>query len=61
VVGRPSEGSSSFTSERESTESGRGVGRERELSLAEGFLGSAGERFSVLVLEGEAGIGKTTV
>jgi DNA-binding CsgD family transcriptional regulator len=37
------------------------VGRERELSLAEGFLDSAGERFSVLVLEGEAGIGKTTV
>jgi DNA-binding CsgD family transcriptional regulator len=37
------------------------VGRERELSLAEGFLDSAQERFSVLSLEGEAGIGKTTV
>jgi hypothetical protein len=37
------------------------VGRERELSLAEEFLDSAGERFSVLVVEGEAGIGKTTV
>jgi DNA-binding CsgD family transcriptional regulator len=37
------------------------VGRERELSLAEGFLDSARERFSVLSLEGEAGIGKTTV
>jgi len=37
------------------------VGRERELSLAEGFLDSAGERFAVLLLEGEAGIGKTTV
>jgi DNA-binding CsgD family transcriptional regulator len=37
------------------------VGRERELSLAEGFLDSAGERFAALLLEGEAGIGKTTV
>ena len=37
------------------------VGRERELSLAEGFLDSAGERFAVLLLEGEVGIGKTTV
>jgi DNA-binding CsgD family transcriptional regulator len=37
------------------------VGRERELSLAEGFLDSAREHFSVLALEGEAGIGKTTV
>ena len=37
------------------------VGRDRELSLAEGFLDSAGERFSVLLLEGEVGIGKTTV
>lgn len=37
------------------------VGRERELSLAEEFLDSAGERFAVLVLEGEPGIGKTTV
>jgi DNA-binding CsgD family transcriptional regulator len=37
------------------------VGREHELSLAEGFLDSARERFSVLSLEGEPGIGKTTV
>jgi DNA-binding CsgD family transcriptional regulator len=37
------------------------VGRERELSLAEEFLASARERFTVLALEGVAGIGKTTV
>ena len=37
------------------------VGRERELSLAEEFLDSAAERFAALVLEGEPGIGKTTV
>ena len=37
------------------------VGRERELSLAEEFLDSAGDHFAVLVLEGEPGIGKTTV
>jgi DNA-binding CsgD family transcriptional regulator len=37
------------------------VGRERELSLAEKFLDSAGGHFAVLVLEGEPGIGKTTV
>jgi len=37
------------------------VGRERELSLAGEFLDSARERFAVLALEGEAGIGKTTV
>jgi DNA-binding CsgD family transcriptional regulator len=37
------------------------LGRERELSLAEEFLDSAGGRFAVLLLEGEAGIGKTTV
>ena len=37
------------------------VGRERELSLAEEFLDSAGDHFVVLVLEGEPGIGKTTV
>lgn len=36
-------------------------GREHELALADRFLESAGERFSVLLLEGEAGIGKTTV
>jgi DNA-binding CsgD family transcriptional regulator len=37
------------------------VGRERELSLAEKLLDSAGDRFAVLVLEGDPGIGKTTV
>jgi predicted ATPase len=37
------------------------VGRERELSLAEKFLDAMGKRFAVLVLEGAAGIGKTTV
>jgi hypothetical protein len=37
------------------------VGRERELSLAEEFLNSASSRLSVLILEGEPGIGKTTV
>lgn len=37
------------------------IGREQELSLAGDFLDSAGERFSVLLLEGEPGIGKTTV
>ena len=37
------------------------VGREQELSLAESFLERTGERFEVLVLEGESGIGKTTV
>ena len=37
------------------------IGRERELSLAEEFLDSAGAQFSVLVLDGEAGIGKTTL
>ena len=37
------------------------VGRERELSLAEEFLDSAGDHFAVLVLEGRPGIGKTTV
>lgn len=37
------------------------IGREQELSLAEDFLDSAGERSGVLVLEGEPGIGKTTV
>jgi hypothetical protein len=40
---------------------GRVVGRERELALADGFLVSAAQRFGVLVVEGEAGIGKTTV
>jgi DNA-binding CsgD family transcriptional regulator len=37
------------------------VGRERELSQAEEFLDAAGERFAALVLEGDPGIGKTTV
>ncbi|HWI08973.1 MAG TPA: AAA family ATPase [Solirubrobacteraceae bacterium] len=36
-------------------------GRDHELSLADGFLDVAGERFAVLRLEGEPGIGKTTV
>jgi DNA-binding CsgD family transcriptional regulator len=55
---------SGFTVVRESTRLqgvANIVGRERELSLAEGFLDSAGEHFAVLLLEGEAGIGKTTV
>lgn len=37
------------------------VGRERELTLVDEFLAIAGRRFGVLVFEGEAGIGKTTV
>ena len=37
------------------------VGRERELALAATFLEAAKVRFAVLLLEGEAGIGKTTV
>lgn len=36
-------------------------GRERELTLGDAFLDWAAERLSVLLLEGEAGIGKTTV
>jgi DNA-binding CsgD family transcriptional regulator len=36
-------------------------GREEELAVADGFLESAGLGFSVLRIEGEAGIGKTTV
>jgi DNA-binding CsgD family transcriptional regulator len=36
-------------------------GRERELALVDGLIESAGERFSVLLFEGEAGIGKTTI
>jgi DNA-binding CsgD family transcriptional regulator len=36
-------------------------GRDAELALADAFLESAGERFSVLCFEGEAGIGMTTV
>jgi predicted ATPase len=37
------------------------IGRERELSLAEEFVASASSRLSALLLEGEPGIGKTTV
>jgi predicted ATPase len=37
------------------------VGREHELSLAERLLDGARQRFTVLLLEGEAGIGKTTL
>ena len=36
-------------------------GRTNELAVADGFLESAGRVFSVLRIEGEAGIGKTTV
>ena len=36
-------------------------GREQQLSLAEAFLRGAQQRFSVLRLDGEPGIGKTTV
>jgi DNA-binding CsgD family transcriptional regulator len=37
------------------------VGREAELAEADSFLGGAGDGFGVLLLEGEAGIGKSTV
>jgi len=37
------------------------VGRDHERSIAEQFLADASEGFVALVLEGEAGIGKTTV
>jgi DNA-binding CsgD family transcriptional regulator/TolA-binding protein len=37
------------------------VGRENELTFADAFLERAGRRSGVLVFEGEAGIGKTTV
>ena len=37
------------------------VGRQRELAHAQDFLSAARERFSVLLLEGDAGIGKTAV
>lgn len=36
-------------------------GRDAELALADTFLDAAEDRFSVLLFEGEAGIGKTTV
>jgi predicted ATPase len=45
----------------ESSRVAKVIGRERELALAEGFLGSAGKQFGVLVLDGEPGIGKTTL
>ena len=41
--------------------SGHVVGREEELAAIERLLAGARERFSALLLEGEAGIGKTTV
>jgi predicted ATPase len=37
------------------------VGRQRELTLADAFLDAAATGFAVLDLDGEAGIGKTTV
>ena len=37
------------------------IGREAELSTIDGFLASPGDGFAVLALEGEPGIGKTTV
>ena len=37
------------------------LGRERELAVAEAFLGFDAERSRVLLLEGEAGVGKTTL
>jgi DNA-binding CsgD family transcriptional regulator len=40
---------------------GAAIGRERELGLGDAFLGAAAERSTVLLLEGEAGIGKTTL
>jgi len=36
-------------------------GRDEEIRLGDAFLGAAGDRFSALVFEGEAGVGKTTV
>src|SRR5436305_1728693 len=36
-------------------------GRDQEIRLGDAFLGAAGDRFSALVFEGEAGVGKTTV
>src|SRR3954451_10710421 len=36
-------------------------GRDEELRLGDAFLADARERFSALALEGEAGVGKTTV
>ena len=41
--------------------SGRVIGREHELAAIERLLADGRERFSALLLEGEAGIGKTTV
>jgi predicted ATPase len=36
-------------------------GRERELALVDSLIESAGERFAIVLFEGEAGIGKTTI
>jgi ATP/maltotriose-dependent transcriptional regulator MalT len=47
--------------ERRGDGEGRVVGREVELACGEAFLASAAERPAALVVEGEAGIGKTTV
>src|ERR1700760_5171127 len=54
-------GGSAFGGGVGQTVSGRVVGRETELSLLDGFLGSIDDGFAVLALEGEPGIGKTTV
>ncbi|HET7354690.1 MAG TPA: ATP-binding protein, partial [Gaiellaceae bacterium] len=40
---------------------GRVVGREAELALIEGFLGDGASLPFALIVEGEAGIGKTTI
>jgi hypothetical protein len=37
------------------------MGREAELAAIQGFVGSTGDGFATLALEGEAGIGKTTL
>ncbi|HKY48236.1 MAG TPA: hypothetical protein VJQ79_09690, partial [Acidimicrobiia bacterium] len=37
------------------------VGRDRDLATVEDFLGGIEEGFGLLSIEGEAGIGKTTV
>jgi primosomal protein N' len=42
-------------------QSARAVGREAELAAIERLLADSQKRFSALLLEGEAGIGKTTV
>ena len=40
---------------------GRVIGRERELATVARFLADASEGFVALALEGDAGVGKTTV